>query len=164
MVVTIAIFGVALIGGGLLLNYYGTNATNAPASTSQVPGQSVPQPAGDPPPGKVWSPEHGHWHDAAEAPTTQTPPPADTPAATQQTGRIPQPEGPVPQGKVWSPEHGHWHDVAQQQQQQPAPATGAGPPYPQPEGPVPVGKIWNADHGHWHDWTPPPPDTSTSKK
>ena len=162
MVVTIAIFGVALIGGGLLLNYYGTSPRNAPASAGQIPGQAVPQPPGEAPPGKVWSPEHGHWHDAPEATTAPATPPADTPPATQQAGGIPQPEGPVPAGKVWSPEHGHWHDVAQQQQQQPAPPTGSGPPYPQPEGPVPEGKIWNADHGHWHDWTPP--DTSGGKK
>ena len=45
------------------------------------------------PPGKVWSEEHGHWHDA-EGPGT------------------PRPEGPAPPGKVWSEEHGHWHDVA----------------------------------------------------
>lgn len=27
----------------------------------------VPQPPGEVPPGKVWSPEHGHWHDIAPA-------------------------------------------------------------------------------------------------
>ncbi len=27
----------------------------------------TPQPAGLPPPGKVWSPEHGHWHDLPPA-------------------------------------------------------------------------------------------------
>ena len=45
------------------------------------------------PPGKVWSEEHGHWHDAP-VPTAASLPP-----------------GPPPPGKVWSPEHGHWHDA-----------------------------------------------------
>jgi hypothetical protein len=71
-----------------------------------------------PRPGKVWSEEHGHWHDAA-APVGGAPiSPAMTPlppAAQQQqnTFRKPQPPGPAPEGKVWSPEHGHWHDVKQ---------------------------------------------------
>jgi len=45
-----------------------------------------------PPPGKVWSEEHGHWHDAA-VPGLERPP------------------GPAPPGKVWNEEHGHWHDA-----------------------------------------------------
>lgn len=47
--------------------------------------------------GRVWSPEHGHWHTIGEDPSkgiSQPPPP-----------------GPPPPGKVWSEEHGHWHDV-----------------------------------------------------
>ncbi len=44
------------------------------------------------PPGKVWSDEHGHWHNA-------------NPDAA------PQPLGPALDGKVWSEEHGHWHDA-----------------------------------------------------
>jgi hypothetical protein len=61
--------------------------------TGQVAGSQPPGPA---PPGKVWSPEHGHWHDVS--PTT-------SPVSAQ-------PPGPAPPGKVWSPEHGHWHDVS----------------------------------------------------
>ncbi len=83
----------------------------------------TPQPAGPAPAGKVWSPEHGHWHDAAtaQAASTPTPPPATvTLPSGLQTGQqanaskpaiTPQPDGPVPAGKVWSPEHGHWHDA-----------------------------------------------------
>lgn len=52
------------------------------------------RPTGSPPPGKVWSEEHGHWHDA----------PAFNPSF--------QPPGPIPPGKIWSPEHGHWHNEA----------------------------------------------------
>lgn len=54
------------------------------------------------PPGKVWSEEHGHYHDIN--PSTPVP---------QQQLNIPRPEGPAPEGKVWSSEHGHWHDVNQ---------------------------------------------------
>jgi hypothetical protein len=58
------------------------------------------------PPGKVWSEEHGHWHEA-EGPGT------------------PRPEGPAPPGKEWSEAHGHWHDIA-----------GVSPPGPAPPGKV----------------------------
>jgi len=59
------------------------------------------------PPGKVWSDEHGHYHDIN---TNQTPRPNISPNV-QRNMNIPQPDGPTPEGKVWSIEHGHWHDV-----------------------------------------------------
>ena len=62
---------------------------------------------GSAPPGKVWSEEHGHYHDVN---TNRSPIPPMPPGA-QKTLNIPQPEGPVPEGKVWSREHGHWHDI-----------------------------------------------------
>jgi hypothetical protein len=101
------------------------------SSTSSPPPLVVPsmpaptasaqsQPPGEAPPGKVWSPEHGHWHDApssAAAPAlispsgTQLPPlPVTTPTATSEPVTA-QPPGEAPPGKVWSPEHGHWHDA-----------------------------------------------------
>ncbi|HYK05377.1 MAG TPA: SEC-C metal-binding domain-containing protein [Thermoanaerobaculia bacterium] len=64
--------------------------------------------------GKVWSPEHNHWHDAATPAATPASVPARpiTPPPAQQTFTPkPQPPGPVPARKVWSTEHGHWHDV-----------------------------------------------------
>lgn len=72
------------------------------SSGNQSPqrGSYTPQPSGSVPPGKVWSPEHGHWHDAAP---TQQP--------IQSGPPFPQPPGAAPPGKVWSPEHGHWHDI-----------------------------------------------------
>lgn len=51
--------------------------------------------------GKVWSAEHGHWHNADG---TEVGAVAPRPGATQ-------PPGPAPAGKVWSAEHGHWHDA-----------------------------------------------------
>ena len=48
------------------------------------------------PPGKVWSAEHGHYHDAPfTTGPTQVP--------------LPQPSGSPAPGKVWSEEHQHYH-------------------------------------------------------
>lgn len=56
----------------------------AGTSTSvPVGGAPTPQPPGEAPPGKVWSPEHGHWHDV---PATGTMPvPVGTPPAPAET-------------------------------------------------------------------------------
>ena len=92
-----------------------------PAGTPAAGG--VSRPSGPAPAGKVWSFEHGHWHDAPGAtPTTQ--PGLQT--LGQPLGQLnqstatftPQPSGDPPSGKVWSTQHGHWHD---------APATGTVP-------------------------------------
>jgi len=91
----------------------------APRTAATKPG---PQP-GPAPPGKVWSAEHGHWHDIRTGAGTN---PASSIKVEQSPGlkskvpmttvvtpvqNTPQPAGPVPPGKVWSPEHGHWHDA-----------------------------------------------------
>ena len=49
--------------------------------------------------GRVWSPEHGHYHNVggSQAHPNRTP--------------TPRPSGPAPAGKVWSTDHGHWHDA-----------------------------------------------------
>ena len=94
----------------------------------------TPRPPGPAPEGKVWSAEHGHWHETG----TVNP---------DGEGKIyPQPEGLVPPGKIWSAEHGHWHDSS-------GTATGSEnlQPGPPPPGPAPEGKTWAYDHGHWHD-------------
>ena len=79
----------------------------------------------EPPEGKVWSAEHGHWHDIDGAGTADT------------DGSLP-PMRPPPPGKVWSEAHGHWHDAQD-------------PGALQPAGPPPPGKVWSEEHGHWHD-------------
>lgn len=56
------------------------------------------------PPGKVWSMEHGHWHDASPPPAPAT----SKPITKKSTSK---PPGAAPPGKVWSAEHGHWHDI-----------------------------------------------------
>tara|TARA_B100000315_G_C14540721_1_gene570739 strand:+ start:882 stop:1403 length:522 start_codon:yes stop_codon:yes gene_type:complete len=94
----------------------------------------------NPPPGQVWSPEHGHWHDAPTASPI-------LPQAT--TGFTSKPPGEPPPGKVWSSEHGHWHD---------APVTvnpiipeTSSESTPQPQEEAPPGKVWSPEHDHWHD-------------
>ncbi len=57
-----------------------TSITTTPGTTTaQLPAFQAspgPQPDGPVPPGKVWSPEHGHWHDVpATTPVATTPPP-----------------------------------------------------------------------------------------
>lgn len=98
----------------------GTSPAPAAAANPNPMSPGKPQPPGPVPAGKVWSVEHGHWHDinpaAGAQPGAQPPggrqtiqignPPAGTAKAP-----VPQPPGPVPAGKVWSPEHGHWHDA-----------------------------------------------------
>ena len=75
----------------------------AAAAQASRPTTPQPQPPGPAPAGKVWSAEHGHWHNAPGAqPTKENP-------ITVNRRNIPQPPGPVPEGKVWSPDHGHWH-------------------------------------------------------
>ena len=56
----------------------------SPQQQQQQPFTPAPQPPGEAPPGKVWSVEHGHWHDAPATPTiptpsTETPAPASAP-------------------------------------------------------------------------------------
>ena len=103
------------------------------------------------PPGKVWSAEHGHWHDAAAGSVDGLTPSSGLDALSS------QPPGPAPPGKAWSAEHGHWHDITPQasspQLDGSTPVAG-GSPFPQPEGPVPEGKEWSAEQGHWHDAAP----------
>ena len=67
--------------------------------------RSSPKPPGDAPPGKVWSEEHGHWHDAPQqisGPVETRPRRIETPPKLDKNN--------PPPGKVWSEEHGHWHD------------------------------------------------------
>ena len=115
VVLTVA---VAVIAGAAMINNLRNPAptvvptSNAPKTTPDASGL-YPQPAGPVPPGKVWSPEHDHWHDAASptgASTPLAPISMPQPAAPTYTPG-PPPPGPAPEGKYWSTEHGHWHNV-----------------------------------------------------
>lgn len=100
-----------IIGGIFLLFFFmdsgssTTTITNSAIPTSVIPqartGLAAP-PLGEAPPGKVWSPEHGHWHNISDNSAFEVPGAASN---------IPQPSGEAPPGKVWSSEHGHWHDI-----------------------------------------------------
>lgn len=73
------------------------------------------QPPGSTPPGKVWSSEHGHFHDqpgaAPELPIGTGGTVNAAPGAANTGTLTPEPSGPPPAGKVWAPEHGHYHDA-----------------------------------------------------
>ena len=98
----------AIIGGIFLLFFFmdsgssTTTITNSAIPTSVIP--QVRNGTAAQPPGKVWSSEHGHWHDTATTPSSTIPGVASN---------LPQskPPGEAPPGKVWSPDHGHWHDI-----------------------------------------------------
>ncbi|MDG2398206.1 MAG: hypothetical protein P8M59_02715, partial [Candidatus Marinimicrobia bacterium] len=96
------------------------------------------------PPGKIWSEEHGHYHDIQPSRTPIPPLPSDA----QRSLNAPQPEGPAPEGKIWSTEHGHWHDITPTSNPL---SESTSTNIPQPKGSVPEGKEWSFEHGHWHD-------------
>ncbi|GAA5036367.1 hypothetical protein GCM10011506_30680 [Marivirga lumbricoides] len=57
----ISVFAVILVLAGFSVFY---NWDKAPSTRSNTNSNTyTPQPAGETPPGKVWSAEHGHWHD-----------------------------------------------------------------------------------------------------
>ena len=104
---------IGVIGVIFLIFFFILSDSNSSTTTNVAPLPTTPietrtagyqQPQGEALPGKVWSPEHGHWHDI----NPNTPPPTSLP--TNNTPRQ-QPPGEAPPGKVWSPEHGHWHDI-----------------------------------------------------
>ena len=145
-------------------------ARSAAPATTNAAATPQSQPAGAAPEGKVWSTEHGHWHDA----------PAVKIESSLQTGgenltasvdtKLPV-DGEERGGLVWNAAHNHWHekDGAPGQPVPNAPinrhdiprvtvgggtATQGFNPVPQPPGPVPAGKVWSSIHGHWHDLDP----------
>ena len=101
-----------IIGGIFLLFFFMDSGTSTTTVNSSIPTSEIPQvnagsaapPSGEAPPGKVWSPEHGHWHNIPTTPASAVPGVASNLAQ-------PQPPGETPLGKVWSSEHGHWHDI-----------------------------------------------------
>lgn len=177
---------VALIAvGGLVIAgiFSGSDEPDSNASRSGVSTQApVPTaPAAQPgpaPEGKVWSAEHGHWHDASpvqiqsDTPSPvqiQTNAPPSASGLTASTDARPPVDGEERNGMIWNAEHDHWHqkEGAPATPQQPSPpisrhdiprvtigggtATQGFNPVPQPPGPVPPGKVWSTVHGHWHD-------------
>jgi hypothetical protein len=135
-------------------------ASDIPLSQSGSIGGLTPPSPGAAPPGKVWSQEHGHWHDlpgGGEAAGNANP--SSGPGT-------PPPPGPAPAGKVWSAEHGHWHDAPATSGTAVTTGQNASAPgsalTPQPPGPAPEGKVWSAEHGHWHDLSAPADSSSVT--
>jgi hypothetical protein len=159
-------------------------ATPLAAQGAASPGLATPaKPGSDAPPGaapagKVWSKEHGHWHDANAK--QQSPIQMDTSqlasrGTSGRTAPAPTPNGAAPAGMIWSAEHQHWHKAPGAQGAPVAPAAAApiavaGPASaPGAPGAVRVmgqtvdlgdpaavaaastGRIWSAEHGHYHE-------------
>ena len=103
---------VGIIGGIFLLFYFMDSGTSTTTINNSIPTSVIPQdrarsatpPPGEAPPGKVWSPEHGHWHNISTNSESMLP-------SAESNIPQPQPLGEAPPGKVWSSEHGHWHDI-----------------------------------------------------
>lgn len=141
---------IALVSIVLLLQRTDSaNSSPSPVGFNAAAGSGLltPQPSGEVPAGKIWSPEHGHWHNVNGS-GTSTSSNTLTPSGPG-VNSIPQPPGEAPAGQVWSAEHGHWHDAITGRSIQSSQSTSI----PQPPGDVPPGKIWSPEHGHWHDVT-----------
>ena len=103
---------VGIIGGIFLFFYFMDSGTSTTTINNSIPTSVIPQnrtrsatpPPGEAPPGKVWSPEHGHWHNISTNSESMLP-------SAESNIPQPQPLGEAPPGKVWSSEHGHWHDI-----------------------------------------------------
>lgn len=96
-------------------------SSKAPVASANAPLAATARLSTPPvatPPGKVWSAEHGHFHDVEPASGVSGVRVLGQSVDTR-TGAVsgpalkpgPQPPGPVPTGKVWSAKHGHWHDA-----------------------------------------------------
>ena len=66
------------------------------------------QPESDPPPGKVWSVEHGHWHDAPSSNNLDQI--SRIKPTTNNSQNKKYDKNNPPPGKVWNEQHGHFHD------------------------------------------------------
>ena len=95
---------------------------------------------------RVWSPEHGHWHEEP-APGRSASERRLDPRAVTPDGLRPVPLGTPPPGKVWSPEHGHWHEAPVPRQPTLLPYD---PNSPAMTGTPPPGWIWEPEHRHFH--------------
>ncbi|HEX9689809.1 MAG TPA: SEC-C domain-containing protein [Thermoanaerobaculia bacterium] len=105
---------------------------------------------------RVWSPEHGHWHEEP-APGRSASERRLDPHAVTPDGLRPVPLGTPPPGKVWSPEHGHWHEAPVPRQPTLLPYD---PNSPAMTGTPPPGWIWEPEHRHFH----PPVSAETTLK
>lgn len=135
-----------------------TPAVPVPAASANgtVPGITpagaaalAPQPGAPSaaPEGKVWSNEHGHWHDKAPVNPVKI-----EMATPQRSGTLQQPSraaaGPAA-GQVWSEEHKHYHPASSATPDLSAAARNA-PRRSVASAPT-AAKVWSEEHKHWHD-------------
>jgi hypothetical protein len=113
----------ALAALGFLPALFDRGEKASPKAVAAAPlAAPAAQPPGPAPAGKVWSKEHGHWHDAnpVSAPSPITIEGSNGAAVSQSGNSVtltepmaqPNQAAASPAGKIWSPEHGHWHDAA----------------------------------------------------
>ena len=124
---------------------------SSPLLNQQGRGNST-KPSGPAPVGKVWSQEHGHYHD--DPGNTNLNSPRLNTSPSQLAGK-PKPEGNPPPGKVWNEEHGHWHDAPISKSLTPKilgenDVNKITVPSSDKDNPT-KGKVWNEEHGHFHD-------------
>lgn len=115
--------------------------------TQQASSNPITAPPGPAPKGKIWSPDHGHWHDIDPASDFDLIPPTTIPGQTPVgiTGSAVSGVA-ATAGMIWSTEHEHWHDAFDKTLKLPE-----GELYPTPDVSTPEGKIWSPEHGHWHE-------------
>ena len=118
LIIALALAGGAVLGSGGTYLYFkrlveakqsappvaGATLPAQIATTPAMPPQGqfrpAPQPPGEAPPGKVWSVEHGHWHDA---PVALTPPAPASAVVTPAAATAPAPEAAPPPVVVPAP-------------------------------------------------------------
>ena len=118
-------------------------------SNSLTPVRAT-KPSSPAPPGKVWSEEHGHYHDIPIQ-NNSSGLRLNNNKGTNPVSKT-KPSSPAPPGKVWSEEHGHYHDAPKSQSLSPKILntqnknnTSVKPDI------APEGKVWDDKHGHYHD-------------
>ncbi len=151
----IGIIAIVIIAAISINTGESNSVQNTPVSPkpllNQSPLSKSSKPSATAPPGKVWSSEHGHWHDAPKTNSLSSPRlNTNTPLPNKS-----KPAGETPPGKVWSDEHGHWHDEPGNKSLAPKKSDktdGNKITIPQMDKDNPPdGKVWNEEHGHFHD-------------
>ena len=76
-------------------NEHSSVANKSPQPFNLQEDKLIKKPEGKAPPGKVWSAEHGHWHDS----------PTSMPESKENSSIEKNNDG-----KVWNADHGHYHE------------------------------------------------------
>ncbi len=105
--ILIGVFVIAIIVFFIIDSSTNNQSNIVPSNTLTNTNNLIPKakPSTPAPPGKVWSEEHGHWHDA---PKNQNLSPGliNVPNRKINTEK----NNLTPEGKVWDDNHGHYHN------------------------------------------------------